>query len=484
VSAARGLDEAGRLQLTDRVRRHPHAVSASEAGQTIVVDTNEGRYHTLNEVGTRVWSLLGDAPLLGSIIETVRAEYDLPPDVAQDQVEREVAALISDLRSRGVVQIVRRALPILDARRPSSLPPLYAGWVEHILDGPIPEEPHATCTNCAMAEPVSVAATAHEARFDPHVKCCTYLPVLPNYLVGQILGDSSDQGRMGRESVRRRLASGSAASVLGLAPSREYATVYSHAGSLFGKSEALRCPHFIDADGGSCGIWRHRNAVCATYYCKLVRGAVGRSFWDALRYLLGFVERHLAKWCASELGVPASDVGLAVLQMGPPVPFWQDVQLVGWGSWRGREEQFYVGAADLVSTLSWDRIAGLGDVDMRGHVRRLQVAYAALQQTALPPRLRLAPIGRLEVDANTTVVSGYSANDMLRLPRQLAGALDYFDGRRETDEAVRAIAAATGQALDVATLRRLVDFHVLAPVADLTTTELGLAVSTSGRPSP
>ena len=39
----------------------------------------------------------------------------------------------------------------------------------------------------------------------------------------------------------------------------------------FGQSVALLCPHYL-GDSGGCGIWRHRNGVCATWFCKHTRG--------------------------------------------------------------------------------------------------------------------------------------------------------------------------------------------------------------------
>jgi hypothetical protein len=460
------------LARTDRLRRAPHVVSLAQGSQTVLLDTRECRYHTLDGVGTRVWQLLNDGPALGAIVETISAEYDAP----EDRVDADIGTLISELRSSGLVRVERRALPVIDTGPASSLPPLYASWMEHVLDGPVPDEPHATCQDCAMAKPVGQAASANTTRYDPHVKCCSYLPVLPNYLVGQILSDTSEAGAIGRDSVRERIAGASVATPLGIGMFREYAAIYKHAGPLFGKSEALRCPHFIDENGGSCGIWRHRNSVCATYFCKLGRGAVAKVFWDALLELLGLVERHVAIWCAHEMGLGASALGVAMLRSAATLPAWVHEDGDTWGPWRGREQRFYIETSELVRGLSWDRVVDIGGVDLRASIKNVRKAHAAHMKTELPELLRLGAVSRMQMDSYGTVLSGYSLKDMLVVPTALADVLEHFDGRTPTSAVLERILSETGNTIDAGTLRRLVDFNVLMRPPDLVTTDLGTTV--------
>lgn len=71
----------------------------------------------------------------------------------------------------------------------STLPPLYAAWMDQVLAGPIPEETQATCDNCAMCAKAGDPPASSTLFFHPQVKCCTYLPRLPNFLVGRLLAD-------------------------------------------------------------------------------------------------------------------------------------------------------------------------------------------------------------------------------------------------------------------------------------------------------
>jgi hypothetical protein len=452
-------------------------MSLSRGGETILLDTNEGRYHSLNEVGTRVWELLRGNPRVGDVVDAVRAEYDMTPESTDDQVDTDVKTLIAELCSKGAIRVQRRALEVLDHDGESTLPPLYAAWITDVIDGPLPKEPHATCHDCAMAKPSGGAATANVMRFDPVGKCCTYSPMLPNYLVGRILSDSSASATIGVQSVRRRMANNAAATPLGLGLSNEYLSIYKHVGQLFGKSEALRCPHFIE-DGGLCGIWKHRNSICTTWFCKFDRGAVGKAFWDALLELLHLVERQVAVWCMRELGLDASAVGLATLRASHSIPPWPGEESEVWGHWLGREEEFYIRAGRIVSDLSWDRIFDLGDVDLRVAARKVQMAYARHGEREVPTLLRLAAVGQLAIDRDTSAVSGYSQSDMLLLPAALIDALYHFDGRRPTVEVVQRIETELGQVLDRDMIGRLVDFRVLVPVPDLSATDLGKSVRT------
>jgi hypothetical protein len=150
--------------------------------------------------------------------------------------------------------------------------------------------------------------------FDPAAKCCTYLPTLPNFLVGMVLSGDDAAAIAGRAIIERRIAEGTGVTPLGLQADPHFAVIHKHAaGDSFGRSLGLRCPQYLPAAGGQCGIWRHRNAVCCIWFCNFERGRVGERFCDALLQLLTMGERHLGLWAARELGEPIAGLGLALL---------------------------------------------------------------------------------------------------------------------------------------------------------------------------
>src|SRR5512142_2026824 len=107
----------------------------------------------------------------------------------------------------------------------SSLPPLYAGWMEELLPGPIPPEHDTTCGDCPMLAPTG-AEDGSGLFFLPDTKCCTYVPTIPNFLVGRIL-DEEQAGRVpARETVETRMARRIGVTPLGLAPPPVFSVLY------------------------------------------------------------------------------------------------------------------------------------------------------------------------------------------------------------------------------------------------------------------
>jgi len=345
---------------------------------------------------------------------------------------------------------------------PGPLPPLYGRWMDEALGGPVPDEPRADCARCPQCEP------AASPRFHPQTKCCTYVPRLPNFLVGALLLDEDPAFAPGRASVRARIAAGVAATPLGLDRPRGYELLYADAERAFGRSRALRCPHFVDEDGGRCGIWRHREATCASWFCRHARGVVSVRFWSALHRLLAVAEGALARHCVERL-----DPGSAALEHLFPALLHRSKDLAGrldpddldgratderrlrhWGSWFGREEELYRECAAIVSPLRWKEIVRLGGPELAIALRLAREAYHELLDERAPSRLRLGRLRVLALDDTTARLETYSPYDLVELPRPLFDALPAL-AARPVDEAAPALG------LDEATVRRLVDFAVL-----------------------
>src|SRR5260370_251866 len=96
-----------------------------------------------------------------------------------------------------------------------SLTQLYGAWMDQLLPGPIPEETEATCDKCVMCPSKGEPQTPSPIRFNPRIKCCTYLPNLPNFLVGRILSSEDRSETKGRATVEARLTQGAAVTPLG-----------------------------------------------------------------------------------------------------------------------------------------------------------------------------------------------------------------------------------------------------------------------------
>ncbi|HLV98274.1 MAG TPA: hypothetical protein VKT82_06305 [Ktedonobacterales bacterium] len=358
----------------------------------------------------------------------------------------------------------------------SALPHIYAAWLAHVIPGPIPEETQATCHQCAMCPSVmSPSGSPYTPNFfHPQTKCCTYLPRLPNFLVGQILADQSPEMEMGRASVVQRITRGVAVSPLGLGQDAVYSLLYRQGReAAFGRSRALRCPHYIE-EGGLCGIWRYREATCVTWFCKHVRGAVGKRFWETLKRLLFVVEESLACWCVQHLEVGSQALQHLFLppQRLPGSAPLEAAELDGivdpqryqaiWGQWAGRECDFYLASVSLVGALTWDAVCALCGPELPVLIRLTQEAYQALLSTTIPPVLWVRPLKMITREPGWSRAIAYSGNDPLRLPDALLGALAFFDGR-PLEEVRQRLATEAQVALTDALIRKLADFEVLAP---------------------
>ncbi|HWZ59223.1 MAG TPA: PqqD family protein [Gemmatimonadaceae bacterium] len=79
--------------------RCAHVVSTVQGDSTILLDARRGQYHTLNEIGGRVWALLADGTTIDALVSAIQAEYDAPPD----RIALDVHAMLAQLQSAGLL---------------------------------------------------------------------------------------------------------------------------------------------------------------------------------------------------------------------------------------------------------------------------------------------------------------------------------------------------------------------------------------------
>jgi len=296
-----------------------------------------------------------------------------------------------------------------------ALPRLYAPLLPPFFDTPAPEEPKATCDDCAMCPPKDPVPGV--VYFRPDTKCCTYQPHLPNYLVGAILADDDPAMAEGVRRIRAHIAGRTGVTSRWLAPSRKRTALFRAAReSSFGRTLALRCPYYKE-EGGQCTIWRHREATCSSFFCKYSAGADGQTFWRAHEAYLRHAEFALASHAVAQLAPdlvepqrPADQMSLEELEDRPP----SDEDYASfWGDFAGREEELYRAAHDLVAGLSPDAFERI----VRGaeDLRALEAAHQRLLSPPLPERLVL-DLYRPPIPVEDGVVVGsYSKYEPIKL---------------------------------------------------------------------
>lgn len=367
----------------------------------------------------------------------------------------------------------------LDHPASSPLPPLYAAWMNDLLTGAIPPETKSTCSNCAMAAPAGTVINEKNAAdfFDPNLKCCTFLPTLPNFLVGGILLDDDPVTAPGRATVHARIRAGLAVTPLGMGEPAVHSLLYAEGAKAgFGRSKSLLCPHYLPEDGGKCGVWKNRNAVCVTWFCKHERGATGKHFWTALQQLLMTAEKDLSVWCVAEMGL-----GEAALKLlFPPLQASGRDSLTAealdnlinqqhyqrlWGEWHGREHEWFQACAERVNALTWADVLRVCSPALRVQAKLLVQRYEALVNPALPAQLKLNNLNITKLEGASMHLGTYSSLDPLQMPRALLAALPHFDGR-DVDAVVAEVVEKEKLRLTPSLLQKLVDFGVLAPLSD------------------
>lgn len=353
------------------------------------------------------------------------------------------------------------------------IPEIQRSLLPSWFSSPLPEERHATCGACAMCAPAEPVLPA-KAYFSPDTKCCTFHPSLPNYAVGGLLCDESEQGAEGRARIERKIAAREGVTPLGIAPSARYALLYRQGVAGFGRARALVCP-YLDTSKGACTVWAQRDAVCATWFCKYNDGKDGYEFWKQLRAYLLEVQNVLATVALSELGWDPDRIALDgrtadrlderdLDDRGPS----DEAYAASWGEWLGRERDLFVTCYRVVRDLGAERFARHAGIHHDVALARLKLRYAQMREPTLPDPLLRNPSMRVQrmLDGSYLLTS-YGAGDRTRLRAEVYALLDEFDGHRSTAEVLAAIGQRTAHRVSTALLLALYKHRVLVDPASV-----------------
>jgi len=347
-----------------------------------------------------------------------------------------------------------------------ALPPLYQRWADAFLAAPIPRERVATCSDCAMCTSTE-HGTAEPGSYERTLKCCTYFPRLPNFLVGRALDVDSTGAAQLRRFIADQDQGAALATLLGVRSPLRYSSYYAVAGSEFGRDPALLCPYAIYSEGpeGSrCGIWQYRNAVCSTYFCKHVRGRTGQTFWESFRNLLNEMEVSLAWWAVAEL-IPQAGELMVLGATDDPHTLELPTATEVWGFWPGSREDYYRACAERVESLRWDEALAISGAKATIRAREVLARFKKLSSDAVPTRARVGPYQVLQQGLKRSLVHAPGGCEAFQLPSVLLPLLSHFDGR-PTDLVLAEIKERSGVGIAPDLVRKLCDFNLLHPVAD------------------
>lgn len=276
-----------------------------------------------------------------------------------------------------------------------------------------PREERATCHDCAVGAPEGQTDRLRPMRAD--VRCCTYHPTHPNWLVGRALRRG---GPAERAVDKRMTCMDDGVSVVGIGPSAALKRAWKSFEDpwlMFGQLPEYLCPYFNRETLG-CNVWQDRGAICRTWFCKHTDGTRGRELWAFTRRVLKSVERRLAAWC--------------IVHGDPPDEHaWEDREVL---------RAWYIRCADLVDAMSVDDARGLRDALLLKRLEDLGDAHAR----HLPPLPSiLGPsVGWVKPapDGDGYLACADSGLDMVRLRPDVFQLLSRLDGRTPWPEAVAA----------------------------------------------
>ena len=89
-----------RLGKSDRFVPAPQVLSVVQDTDTALLDLRSERYFTLNEVGTRIWELLGEGTEFAVMVELLAEEYDAPSEA----IAADARTLLTRLERSGLVR--------------------------------------------------------------------------------------------------------------------------------------------------------------------------------------------------------------------------------------------------------------------------------------------------------------------------------------------------------------------------------------------
>jgi hypothetical protein len=89
------------ISLASRVKINQEVLFQELQGEAVLLNLKSGVYLGLDSVGTRIWNLLQQRPLLQDVRDAILQEYD----VSAEQCERDLLRLVSKMEQQGLAEI-------------------------------------------------------------------------------------------------------------------------------------------------------------------------------------------------------------------------------------------------------------------------------------------------------------------------------------------------------------------------------------------
>ena len=258
-------------------------------------------------------------------------------------------------------------------------------------------------------------------------------------MVGGLLLDKDSSMEEGRTRIRDRIRKRIGVLPAGIHPTRKYQFIYQNT-LAFGKSLSLLCPYY-QKERGTCTIWKFREAVCSTYFCKSIAGNAGKKFWESMKTFLMHLQRTLIEYSMLKMSLPANEI-LRSLNSEPPFPNLNAGDLdetspsdeqykEHWQSFVGAEEEFYINCYRHVSQLDKSSIEKLGGIEIAIKLKSLEEAFQNMM--SIPSRLALSNKLTLKTRAENYLIPLPDIESSVEIPTTV---IDLFTGKELTENII------------------------------------------------
>ncbi len=305
----------------------------------------------------------------------------------------------------------------------------------------IPLESWATCNSCVLQRDPKSAYL--------NTKCCTYYPHLMNYAVGGLLQDDNPLLVEGQQRVKTIIQAKQGITPYGVIATTKYDHKRGQVDDLIKKASSLDinsgytrkladdllCPYYHE---GFCTVWAYREHCCSTHFCVSVGGEDGKNFWKAVDDYLIVTEQKLSKYALLELGWDAQQVltervtsGLLGVENEHGQVDEEKYRHL-WGSWAGKEEEFYRQCYQVVTQLDEQQFQRIMGLDHDILLKRIHLTHQTFVHPLVPDLLRLNEEVEFIPDIDGWVDIKMADGYRRRIPRFAETVLRAFDGQRPT----------------------------------------------------
>jgi Coenzyme PQQ synthesis protein D (PqqD) len=89
------------MKITDKIIVSPQVVAREMGTEVVILELQSGSYFGLDEVGARIWRLIGMGKSLAEVCDEIVREYEISREV----LERDVLAFVRDLGEKKLVSV-------------------------------------------------------------------------------------------------------------------------------------------------------------------------------------------------------------------------------------------------------------------------------------------------------------------------------------------------------------------------------------------